>query len=185
MIPVYSVELVRSGAMPWHRQEDASAQLPWQPPEDGTGLPAYERITIDRPADAAALASAYLAKADREHLAAILLDTRNQVIGITTISIGDLSSAIVHPREVFKVAILANSACIIIAHNHPSGDPTPSYEDVQITQRLIASGEIVGIEVVDHIVVGERGRFASLKERGLIAETRATYGMVSGDPSPT
>ena len=94
-------------------------------------------------------------------------DTKNKVLAIRTASIGDLSSSIVHPREVFKDAVVASAASIIVAHNHPSGDPTPSAEDVTVTKRLIQAGEIMGIDLLDHIVLGD-GDFVSLKERGLI-----------------
>ena len=100
-------------------------------------------------------------------LKSLLLDTKNRVLAIRTVSIGDLSSSIVHPREVFKDAVVASAAALIVAHNHPSGDPTPSGEDVAVTKRLISAGEIMGIDLLDHIVIGD-GVFVSLKERGLI-----------------
>ncbi len=103
----------------------------------------------------------------KEHLKSLLLDTKNRVLAIRTVSIGDLSSSIVHPREVFKDAVIASAASVIVAHNHPSGDPTPSAEDVAVTKRLIQAGEIMGIDLLDHIVLGD-GTFVSLKERGLI-----------------
>jgi len=84
-----------------------------------------------------------------------------------TVSIGDLSSSIVHPREVYKDAVVASAASLIVAHNHPSGDPTPSAEDVAVTKRLMQASEIMGIDLLDHIVIGD-GVFVSLKERGLI-----------------
>ena len=127
-----------------------------------------ERHIIRSPQDVAAILSEYLKETDREHFVLLLLDTKNSVIGITTVSIGILDSALVHPREVYKPAILANAACIILAHNHPSGDPTPSAEDRRITQRLHEAGQILGIEVLDHIIVGEKNRFVSLKERGVL-----------------
>ena len=88
----------------------------------------------------------------REHFLAILLDARNGALGVETISVGSLSSSIVHPREVFKPAIVASASGIIVGHNHPSGDPEPSPEDLSITRRLRQVGELVGIEVLDHIV---------------------------------
>lgn len=103
----------------------------------------------------------------KEHLKSLLLDTKNRVLAIRTVSIGDLSSSIVHPREVFKDAVVASAASVIVAHNHPSGDPTPSAEDVAVTKRLMQAGEIMGIDLLDHIVLGD-GTFVSLKERGLI-----------------
>ena len=110
----------------------------------------------------------YLKETDREHFVVVLLDTKSAVIGITTVSIGILDSALVHPREVYKPAILSNAAAIILAHNHPSGDPTPSAEDRRITQRIHEAGQVLGIEVLDHLIIGDRTRFVSLKERGML-----------------
>ena len=103
----------------------------------------------------------------KEHFKLILLDTRNKIIGISTISIGTLNASLVHPREIFKEAIIHNSASVVLAHNHPSGDPEPSEEDLTITKRLVDSGKILGIEVIDHIIIGKTN-FSSFKERGLI-----------------
>lgn len=127
-----------------------------------------ERPVIRSPQDVATLVGEYLKETDRENFVVVLLDTKNAVIGINTVSVGILDSALVHPREVYKAAILANAAAIILAHNHPSGDPTPSAEDRRITQRLHEAGQLLGIEVMDHIVVGEQTRFTSLKERGML-----------------
>lgn len=96
----------------------------------------------------------------------MMLDVKNRVIGIHTVSIGNLNSAIVSPREVFKAAILANAASIIVGHNHPSGDVTPSPEDIQVTTTLQQAGKLLGIEVLDHIIVGEEGAHTSLKQMG-------------------
>ena len=125
------------------------------------------RPTIGGPRDVANLLMPDLRYLKKETLKAILLSTKNHVLAIKTISVGDLSSSIVHPREVFQDAVIASAASLIVAHNHPSGDPTPSAEDVAVTKRLISAGEILGIDVLDHIVIGD-GVFASLKERGLI-----------------
>lgn len=125
------------------------------------------RPTIGGPRDVANLLMPDLRYLKKETLKAILLSTKNHVLAIKTISVGDLSSSIVHPREVFQDAVIASAAAIIVAHNHPSGDPTPSAEDVAVTKRLIQAGEILGIDLLDHIVIGD-GVFASLKERGLI-----------------
>ena len=126
-----------------------------------------DRPTINTPQDAANLVMSDLRYLKKETLKSILVDTKARVIAVKTVSIGDLTSSIVHPREVFKDAVLASAASIIVAHNHPSGDPTPSADDVSITKRLISAGEILGIELLDHLVVGD-GNFVSLKERGLI-----------------
>lgn len=125
------------------------------------------RPTIGGPRDVANLLMPDLRYLKKETLKAILLSTKNHVLAVKTISVGDLSSSIVHPREVFQDAVIASAASVIVAHNHPSGDPTPSAEDVAVTRRLISAGEILGIDVLDHIVIGD-GIFASLKERGLI-----------------
>ncbi len=125
------------------------------------------RPSIGGPQDVSNLLMPELRYQKKEHLKSILLNTKNRVLAIKTVSVGDLSSSIVHPREVYKDAVIASAASIIVAHNHPSGDPTPSAEDVVVTKRLIQSGEIMGIDLLDHIVLGD-GTFVSLKERGLI-----------------
>lgn len=102
-----------------------------------------------------------------ENLWMITLDTKNNITGIFTVSTGSLNTSIVHPREVFKRAVLQNAASIIICHNHPSGDATPSAEDINITKRLYEAGEILGIKLLDHIVAGDNS-YTSLKEQGLI-----------------
>jgi DNA repair protein RadC len=96
----------------------------------------------------------------------LCLNTKNKVAGAHIISQGSLSASIVHPREVFKAALLNNSASIILAHNHPSGDPEPSREDVETTKRLVEAGEILGIRVLDHVIIGEQ--YLSMKEEGLM-----------------
>lgn len=103
----------------------------------------------------------------KEHFKLILLNPRNRIIGISTISIGTLNASLVHPREVFKDAITHSAASVVLAHNHPSGDPDPSEDDLKITKKLVDSGKILGIEVLDHIVIG-KNNFCSFKERGLI-----------------
>jgi len=102
-----------------------------------------------------------------EILALLVLNTKNVVIACHEVSRGSINSSIVHPREVFKRALLSNGASIILAHNHPSGDPTPSKEDISITIRLKECGKILGIEVIDHVICGD-GCFVSFKERGLL-----------------
>jgi len=103
----------------------------------------------------------------KEHFKLILLNPRNKIIGISTISIGTLNASLVHPREVFKDAITHSAASVVLAHNHPSGDPEPSEDDIKITKKLVDSGKILGIEVLDHIIIG-KNNFCSFKERGLI-----------------
>lgn len=121
---------------------------------------------IHSPKDAAAIAWECLKHSDREQVLSILVDTKNGVVGVNVVSVGDLSSSVVHPREVFKAAILANAASVILAHNHPSGDPTPSPEDIAVTRRIAEAGQILGIELLDHVIVGDRERFVSLKNQG-------------------
>ena len=107
----------------------------------------------------------YFDRLDREHFEIVHLNRKNFIVGREVISIGSSSSSIVHPREVFKGAIMNSSECIILMHNHPSGDLTPSAEDRSITRRLIEAGDILEIKVLDHIIFGG-GRYVSMKERG-------------------
>ncbi|CAM4050701.1 DNA repair protein RadC [Paenibacillus alkaliterrae] len=102
---------------------------------------------------------------DKEHFVAVFLNTKNVVIGQETISIGTLNSALVHPREVFKAAIRRGAASIIACHNHPSGDPTPSPEDISLTRRIAEAGEIIGIELLDHVIIADNN-YVSLRETG-------------------
>ena len=97
----------------------------------------------------------------------LALDTKNKIIGIFTISTGSLNASIIHPRDIFQRAILSNAASVILAHNHPSGDPTPSSEDTELTKKLVDAGKILDIPILDHVVIGD-GKFVSLKERGII-----------------
>lgn len=126
----------------------------------------YEPRRILSPKDAFKLGKKFLVDSDREKLILVCLDNKKQPTSINTVSIGSLSSSIVHPKEVFKVAILSNSATIIIYHNHPSGDITPSKEDINITERLREAGKILGIALIDHIIVGSNDNYYSFKERG-------------------
>lgn len=126
-----------------------------------------ERWTIRSPEDVAQLMMEQLRHLTQERFVCLFLNTKNQVLAQQVISIGSLNSSVVHPREVFKEAIRRSSASIICLHNHPSGDPTPSQEDIEVTKRLIRAGEIIGIDVLDHVIIGD-GRFYSLKEKGCI-----------------
>jgi DNA repair protein RadC len=125
------------------------------------------RPIIRSPADVSQLLMSELRFQAKEHFQALLLDAKNQVMRISPISVGSLTESIVHPRELFREAIRHSSAALIVAHNHPSGDPTPSPEDIATTKRLVEVGRIVGIELLDHVILGD-GRFVSMKERGLI-----------------
>lgn len=102
---------------------------------------------------------------DREHFRAAFLNTKNQIIRTVTVSIGSLNASIVHPREILKPAISASAASIILVHNHPTGDPTPSREDIEFTRRFAKCGDLIGIELLDHVIIGA-DRFQSLKEGG-------------------
>ncbi len=103
----------------------------------------------------------------KEHFLALLLDARNRLIKSVEVSVGSLDASIVHPREVFKEAVSASAASVIFAHNHPSGDPQPSEDDIKLTRRLVEAGEIMGIEVLDHVIFGDRDHL-SMKSKGLI-----------------
>ncbi len=147
-IPVYRVALVRE-----------------------RGLSQLKRPQFTSPQQIAAMLSAYLKGADREHFVVLLLNTKNRLIGINTVSIGSLSSSLAHPREVLKPAILANADGIVVAHNHPSGDVSPSADDLRNTAKLKAGAKLLGIELLDHIIIGEGGRYYSFKEEGAWPET--------------
>ena len=126
-----------------------------------------ERPRIRSPQDVYNLLGPSLRDERKEHFVALLLDTKGGVFRNTTISIGDLSSSLVHPREVFTEAVRHSAASIIVAHNHPSGDPAPSPEDAAVTRRLCEAGQLLGIEVLDHVVLGD-SRWVSLREKGLL-----------------
>lgn len=115
--------------------------------------PLYD-TKIEGPQDVVTLLQKEASRWDREHFLSVLLDHKHVVLGIDEVSVGTLGASLVHPREVFKSAILANAAAIIITHNHPSGDPTPSGEDMRITQKLVEAGETLGIPCIDHVILG-------------------------------
>jgi DNA repair protein RadC len=143
-IPVYKIMLVREGRVPCYNQQIRSS------------------------ADASILLHTYLADVDREHFVIILLNQKNRVLGVSTISIGSLTASIVHPREVYKSAILSNAASIICGHNHPSTDCQPSKEDRAITTRLVEAGRLLGISVLDHVIIGGEGRYFSFADENLL-----------------
>lgn len=125
-----------------------------------------ERPQVKSPADAANLLMAEMGLLEQEHMRVVLLDTRNRVTGIHTVYQGSLNTTMVRVAELFRDAIRHNSAAIIVAHNHPSGDPTPSPEDVAVTQQIVAAGKLLDIDVLDHLIICQH-RFVSLRERGL------------------
>jgi DNA repair protein RadC len=141
-IPIYKVQLVRDSSQ------------------------SSEIKRVKTPDDAVGILQKYLQGADRENFVVLMLDAKNQVIGINTVSVGSLSSTPVHPREVFKPAILSNAAGIILCHNHPSNDPAPSKDDRKLTEKLKAAGELLGIPVVDHIIITETVKYYSFKANG-------------------
>ena len=124
------------------------------------------RPQVRSPADVANLLMLEMSLLEQEHLRAILLDTKNNLLRVATVYTGSLNTAVVRVGEVFREAIRANCASIIVVHNHPSGDPTPSPEDVRVTEMLVEAGKLLDIAVLDHVVIG-RNRYVSLKERGL------------------
>ncbi|SDM42514.1 JAB domain-containing protein [Sediminibacillus halophilus] len=127
----------------------------------------YKKRTIRSPEDGYELIKQFLGDVDREHFLVICLNTKNQPTSLNVCHIGSLNASIVHPREVFKPAILSNAASIIVGHNHPSGQPEPSQEDIHVTKRISEAGKIVGIDLLDHIIIGE-DKFISLKEKGYL-----------------
>ena len=121
---------------------------------------------VKTPEDVNALVQAKLRGKKKEYFLALLLDTRSHLIRVAEISVGSLDSSIVHPREVYKEAVAASSASIIFVHNHPSGDPEASEDNIQLTKRLAEAGEVMGIDVLDHIIIGDK-KYLSLKREGL------------------
>ena len=142
-IPMFQVRLVRDGSV------------------------TTDRKTVRSPEDAHQILQGYFADLPNEHFVALLLNTKNHVIALTPVSEGSLNASIVHPRELFQRAILGNCASVILAHNHPSGDPNPSPEDLELTRKLAEAGKLLDIAVLDHVILGD-GSFVSLKERGLL-----------------
>ena len=125
-----------------------------------------ERPTINSPADAAALVQYEMSALEQEHLRVLLLDTRNHVMDIVEVYRGSVNSSQVRVGEVFRAAVRRGSTAVIIVHNHPSGDPTPSPDDVAVTRAFVQSGKLLDVEVLDHLVIGQ-GKWVSMKERGL------------------
>jgi len=125
----------------------------------------HNRFTIRSPQDAASFLMPEMSSLNQEHFVTLFLNTKNQVIHKQTIFIGSLNSSIVHPREIFREAVKRSAASIICAHNHPSGIATPSPEDIDVTKRIQEAGYIIGIDLIDHIIIGDH-QFISLKEKG-------------------
>lgn len=127
----------------------------------------YKDRSIRSPQDGYKLFNQFLGELDREYFVVMCLDVKNQPTAINVCHIGSLNASIVHPREVLKIAILSNSASIIVMHNHPSGRPEPSQEDIDVTKRIAEAASIMGIELLDHLVIGSNS-FVSLKDKGYI-----------------
>jgi len=136
-IPVYRIELVRERT-----------------------IKVEPRQAVHNSDDVVAILRDELLKADRERLICLMLNTKNVVIGMDVVSVGTLTQSCAHPRELYKAAILTNAAAIILVHNHPSGDPAPSLDDAQLTERISKAGEILGIKLLDHVIIGELGSYS-------------------------
>jgi DNA repair protein RadC len=144
-VPVYRVTLVRESHLPHAQPQLRSSR------------------------DAAVLFRQYLGEVDREHFLVAMLDQKHKVIGINTVSMGSLTASVVHPREVMKPAILSNAAALLCCHNHPSGAPQPSQEDRALTKRLVDAGQLLGIHVLDHIILGDGSEtYYSFADEGLL-----------------
>ena len=131
------------------------------------GQPVVVGRAMNTPRESASALMTALQDQPGEVFAILCLSTKHRVIAYHEVSRGTLDATLVHPREVFKAALLANSAAIILCHNHPSGDPSPSADDIQLTRRLVDAGALLGVDVLDHIIVGD-GRYYSFKEGGLL-----------------
>lgn len=125
----------------------------------------FDKKQIKSPEIAAEIAQHYIGDEDREVFLVMCLDTKNKINAIHRAHVGSINASVIHPREIFKCALLNNSFSLLCFHNHPSGDPTPSPEDIEVTKRLKESGLILGIEVLDHIIIGKH-KFVSLREKG-------------------
>lgn len=138
--------------------------------KEKAGLYNLEDFTVRSPEDCAQAIQTllHLEDAPAERFGILTLNTKNKIVGVHVLYMGSLNASIVHPREVFQAALLNNAASFICFHNHPSGDPTPSREDIEVTKRLAEAGKIMGIDLLDHIIVGDGKRFVSLKEKGYL-----------------
>lgn len=130
-------------------------------------MPEKKKHAIKSPADVSAVLMGDMRYLKKEYFKIILLDIKNNIIAVENISIGSLNSSLVHPREIFKTAIKKSSAAAILVHNHPSGDPHPSNEDIDVTKRISEGGKILGIEILDHVIIGD-GNYFSFKDEGLM-----------------
>lgn len=129
--------------------------------------PMPKRVDLSNPRAVFQFLAPRMSHLDREQFVVVLLNAKNHVLDVESVSEGTLTASLVHPREIFKSAIRRSAHAMILAHNHPSGDPSPSREDREVTQRLVSAGRLLGIEVLDHLVIGD-GRYVSFRERGLV-----------------
>ena len=129
--------------------------------------PAGRKLSASSSEDVAALFMEELRYLQKEHFRSVLVNAKGDILSVDKVSVGELSSTVVHPREVFAMAVKKSAAAVIFVHNHPSGDPTPSMEDIDTTQRLVEAGQILGIRVLDHIIIGD-GKYESLRRKGII-----------------
>lgn len=150
-----------SGAVRLHKFGRVTTRLVRESDEE------YERVQLTSPDDAALFLQEYFRDKDREEFLLVLLNTANVIIDLAVVSVGGLAASIVEPRQVFKTAALANAAAIICVHNHPSGNPEPSREDIRITRQLVEAGKLMGIPVHDHLIIAGK-TYTSLAERGLM-----------------
>ena len=125
-----------------------------------------DRPQVTSPADAANLLMAEMSTLEQEHLRTLLLDTKHRVLASPTVYVGNVNTSVIRVAELFREAIRLNCVALIVAHNHPSGDPTPSPDDIKVTEQIVQAGKLLDIEVLDHLVIGQQ-RYVSLKERGL------------------
>ena len=131
--------------------------------------------TMRTSAEVDALLRPYFTPLDRETFVVVPLDGKNKPLGFHVVSVGTLTASLVHPREVFKIALLENAAAIVLAHNHPSGDPTPSAEDISITARLVQAGDLLGVRVLDHVITGELGCYYSFVDHDALPGSKASW----------
>jgi DNA repair protein RadC len=135
-----------------------------------------ERLMVNSPEDVANLVAGEMGNLDQEHLRVIMLNTRNEVVGTDERYVGNVNTSVVRPAEVFRPAVRNNATAIVVVHNHPSGDPSPSEQDIEITRELGASGKMLGVEVLDHLVIGSGNRYVSMQE------TRMGFVSLPDDP---
>ncbi len=149
----------------WGRPRGARSRRPASSVGAAGEPSAPDRLRVRGPDDLTGLLSRELGGLDREHVLGIYLDARHCVLALRTVSVGTLDASLVHPREVFRPAVALQAAAVVVAHNHPSGCPQPSGDDLELTRRLARCGRLLGIELLDHLVVGD-GELVSIREHG-------------------